>query len=109
MSVHGPSRLHLEPQKLLNVDFCAEPYPCTAFPSNANPDPSSKINADPDQQPQDLHIQLQLKMRFFLEFFSFLVFPEIIFNSRYVSDQPDVRVQLDRSRYKLVLFIMFKV
>ncbi len=42
MSVHGPPRLHFEPQKLLNFDDNADPD--SAFPFHEDPDPSSKIN-----------------------------------------------------------------
>jgi hypothetical protein len=53
VSVHGPSRLHFAPLKLLNVDFCADFILVPAFHSNADPDPdpASKTNADPDPQP----------------------------------------------------------
>jgi hypothetical protein len=48
VSVHGPTRLHFKPLKLLNFDFNAGPDP--AFHYNADPDPASKNNADPDPQ-----------------------------------------------------------
>jgi hypothetical protein len=46
VSVHGP------PQKLLDFDSYADPDPDPAFQYNAGSDPTSRNNADPDQDPQ---------------------------------------------------------
>jgi hypothetical protein len=47
--IHGPLRLNVKPQKLLNYDLNADPDP--AFHSNTDPDSASKNNADPDLHP----------------------------------------------------------
>jgi hypothetical protein len=53
VSVNGDSRMHSEPQKLLNFNFYADPEPDPAFHCNADPDPdsASQNNAYPDPQP----------------------------------------------------------
>ncbi len=50
VSVHGPPRLYVEPLKLMNFDFNADPDP--AFHSSADPDPASKTIADLDPDPE---------------------------------------------------------
>jgi hypothetical protein len=52
VSVQGPPRLHIEPQKLLNFDLNVDSHPNPDFHSNADSDPDSKNKADPDPGPQ---------------------------------------------------------
>jgi hypothetical protein len=46
VSVHGPPRLHFEPQQLLNFDFNAESDPDFHSNADVDPDPSCQNNAD---------------------------------------------------------------
>ncbi len=48
MNVHGPPLLYLEPLKLLNFDFIADPGLDQGFQSCVDPDPAPKRNANLD-------------------------------------------------------------
>ncbi len=76
VTVHGPTRLHSEPLKLLYIEFNKDPEPAFHYDSNADPDPPSQNNTDPNPQTWIKKEQnIFVKIRIYCTMVSFFFIP----------------------------------